>query len=198
LAIIWKNIAFYGILLAVLFIIVCYFFDWLGFKPAINALIAKLPPVNTTALTKLITDNWMSLLPLGVTAIGLVGTYVKYHFEVNKNKLLLEQQKELIGENLNLLTEKESASSKASSLQQQLSTYEGDTTSETLQKRLGELTGTKEQLEIKIQHLISDNETLAKEPTRLIQSLWQNSGGKVIDVAGEKVKVIELVKETVR
>jgi hypothetical protein len=186
----WKGVFFWILLLVFLACIIFYVMDWFNFKVMVSNLtssigIPKIGSINISGITDFLTKN-VALIgivtPLGITAV----TYFIKNYQTNK---LLDASIEKANEAQ--LTATQTANSKLQALEQELSTYKGDTTADELQKTLGSITGEKTSLENKVISLTAQIDQLQKLPSQMANELWAKSGGQTITVAGEQFKVIE-------
>jgi hypothetical protein len=186
----WKGIFFWILLLVFLGCIIFYVKDWFNFKATISQLTAsigipKIGSINISGITDILTKNAALIgiaTPLGITAV----TYFIKNWQTNK---LLDASIEKANEAQ--LSATQTANSKLQALEQELSTYKGDTTADELQKTLGSITGEKTSLENKVISLTAQIDQLQKLPSQMANELWAKSGGQTITVAGEQFKVIE-------
>jgi hypothetical protein len=134
MAIIWKNVALYIVLIVVIALAVMYLLNISNFKVSVNALFAgfKLPNIDLTGLFAWITNNGAL-----VGVVASLGTTALAYFIKNyqTNKLLNKATDELTTTQAKLTTATTTAS-KASALQKQLDELNGDTTLESLQKSI--------------------------------------------------------------
>jgi hypothetical protein len=186
----WKGVFFWILLLVFLACIIFYVMDWFNFKAMVSQLtssigIPKIGSINISGITDFLTKNAALIgiaTPLGITA----ATYFIKNWQTNK---LLDASIEKANEAQ--LTASQAANSKLQALEQELSTYKGDTTADELQKTLGSITGEKTSLENKVISLTAQIDQLQKLPSQMANELWAKSGGQTITVAGEQFKVIE-------
>ena len=187
----WKGVFFWVILLVFLACIVFYFFDWMNFRAMIGSFTSKidLPKIgalNLSGITDFLTKNAALIgiaVPLGITALSY---YIKNY---QTNKLLDQKIAEISTTKLSLTQQ---ASSKEQELQHQIDLLNGDTTADTLQTNLSKITSEKQILSNQVEQLRGQVIQLSSQPKDIINQLWQASGGKVTEIAGETVKIIEL------
>lgn len=202
----WGLIILYGVLITAL-VIACLYFFWKDgpVKPFVNSIIGNVQGLFSSKgiFSGLGTgglQTWLPLIAGAATVIpSLIVAYVnnqRYKNELQAKKELAELAAKQTSELSKVSSDNTTANSKISELQAQLDALNGDTTAETLQKALGEKTTTIEQQANQIKELLTQNEALSKQPAQLAQELWGKSGGQIIEVAGEKYKII--TKETLK
>lgn len=144
---IWLLIL-YGLIAAAVIIAVCYWMDWLNIRPfvdgawtAISSGLANLniPGIN---LSQIISENIMGIVGLGVGAVGILIQQSRVNSQVKQNQELLESQKQLVADNLDLNTNVKSLTTIAGNQASELEMYAKDTTAQTLQGRINELQST--------------------------------------------------------
>jgi len=184
----WKGVAFYAVIILIIAVVALYFLWPTGpVKITIDSLIASLHlnNIDLSSVSKLVTDNWAAIAGVAVTAVPLGYAYIKSYLDKQKLKKELESQQELAA-----LSETK-AKGTIDGLKKEVTTLKNDTTASDLKKQLGDLTGKNESLETKIKQLTAQNEQLSKTPTQMAESLWSKSGGQILEVNGEKYKIIE-------
>ena len=188
----YKGLIFYGLLAAIIILVVIYFLpsSILPHNPVKNLvtlLSAKLGGLNFSniKLPEIITKNSGVIAGVSVTAIPLGAAYIKSYLDKQKAKKELESAQELAA------IQKAKTDAEITNYKTQISTLNSDTTEQELQKVLGEKTSYITSLEGKVKGLEAQKELLSKSSMNTLESLWSKSGGQVIEENGVKYKVIE-------
>ena len=178
----------YGVVIAVAVLALLYFMypPVTAFFNGIPAYFQKLnlPAFNLNSAINYVKENTVLLgtaATLGTTAVTL---FIKKY---QTDKLLdakLQELNQLKIDNIDL-------SNTNKTLENSLSVFQTDTTSEELQKTLSIVTGEKGKLENTITSLQGQLQQLQSEPSRIAETLWAKSGGQVLEIGGEKYKIIE-------
>jgi len=180
----------YGLLIGAAVIAVLYLLGYGAIKTTVDAVLTKISGFfgSNNTFTDILKQNWMPIAAAGATIIpSLIVAFVnnqRYKAELQARKELADIAAKQDFELSKAEAINGNAAAKIEALEKELTAYKGDTTTEQLQTRLTSVLTDNEKMSKTI-------EELQKQPALLAQQLWTKSGGQIIEVGGEKFKVIE-------
>lgn len=192
----WSGVLFWVIIALIFAIIALYFLGPL--KDPFNNLAAKitsaiqLPTLSLNGVIDYIKNN-TALLGAATTLGTLTVTYFVKNYQTNK---LLNKTSDELATVKSDLANQTILTDKIKKLETEVDGYKKDTTTQELQKTINSLGDEKEGLNQTILKLKGQLAESKESAYSFYESLWAKSGGQLVEINGEKYKIIE--KEIVK
>ena len=171
----YLNIFLYGLLLAIIVLAICYFFDLFGLKAFVSGLAARinLPNIQLPDLGGIF--SWIQANPLATTICGFLGTtavgYIIKNWQTGKTVDKLTEEVALAKNDLS--AQSIADAKKITSLEAQVKSFTEDTIASELQKRISAFSDEKLQWDAKFQSLQAQNQELmnklANTPVKIVE-----------------------------
>ena len=181
------------ITIAIIVVAILYF---IHFAPVVNivsyvvnGLKGALGSASGKGLVDVVSKNITTIVGVGAVLVPMGIAYVKTYSKQKAAEKATDAAQKL------MMEQQQAADAKLRTLQGQIDTLNSDTTADTLQSNLSGLTSKYSTLEdnfAKAQTLIEVYKAQTpKIQAQVVNELWQASGGKVLNIGGESVKLIE-------